>query len=498
MENIPNYLFCGPSWSGDGNSSCCSLHDSPASDTCSYLREGYSTYLTCGNDCLAQCQNLTYLYKNPTEVPSTADWFDGGAKAYANCLNFPIMYGYYERGLLPTAYDGFIEAFTPENVTSQHLQNITAAVTHCLIASCDNARDYVSCSSKCSPTSLLVNSTAASLTGVSACIESLCDGFEGLLYANKDIVGIGVFSSYILQSTISILAWLFASVLDIVERLGSPRAKKVAADQREKLITGLVEFHKTQCFFSITLQIASLASGIVFGSNTLNTVMLLPVSTNGILPITFTFFLLLRYGQRSRYLSLLTAVSWILATIVFWPLRYHISAHDDIDREYNMYKQFMTGLSASRACGSGSVQSVCTTLKPSLPIKSALDTLGPSPVLWSWSSAYLVYLFLRHYWPKDWYPTQRIAFNSSTHYRKLSDATGMVTRPAFKDLVYWSVSLLFLTCFAYQFYLFSTNLALDIINLEDWGFGQVVAITIWIPPLLEYVHHQISESIHNL
>jgi hypothetical protein len=29
-------------------------------------------------------------------------------------------------------------------------------------------------------------------------------------------------------------------------------------------------------------------------------------------------------------------------------------------------------------------------------------------------------------------------------------------------------------------------------NRKDWGFGQVVAITIWVPPLVAYVSREVD------
>ena len=40
-----------------------------------------------------------------------------------------------------------------------------------------------------------------------------------------------------------------------------------------------------------------------------------------------------------------------------------------------------------------------------------------------------------------------------------------------------------------------TAIKLDMVNVSGWSFGQVVAVTIWIPPLLEYVCGEISKFL---
>ena len=50
------------------------------------------------------------------------------------------------------------------------------------------------------------------------------------------------------------------------------------------------------------------------------------------------------------------------------------------------------------------------------------------------------------------------------------------------------------TRFAFQFYLFSTDVPLEMINLHKWGFGQIAAVTVWLPPVIEYMPLQLSVS----
>ena len=47
-------------------------------------------------------------------------------------------------------------------------------------------------------------------------------------------------------------------------------------------------------------------------------------------------------------------------------------------------------------------------------------------------------------------------------------------------------------CFASQFYLFSAYFRHEVISSE-WGFGQIIAITVWIPSVVEYLYIQWSK-----
>ena len=158
-----------------------------------------------------------------------------------------------------------------------------------------------------------------------------------------------------MQCGIVLIAWLLFVMLD------NSKHRKILRNglkDREALITALVEFHKAQCFFSMALQIASLFAG-VFHTNILYLYMLLPLSMNGILPVVFTFLLLVQYGRASVYLTALTCASWLLASIVFWGLYTNVHFGPFAIDAGGVYVQFVSQLSANSACGGFSAQAVC-------------------------------------------------------------------------------------------------------------------------------------------
>lgn len=58
---------------------------------------------------------------------------------------------------------------------------------------------------------------------------------------------------------------------------------------------------------------------------------------------------------------------------------------------------------------------------------------------------------------------------------------------------YWFTTIVFLAAIGMQLDVFSISLKLNMINTQDWSFAQIVAVTVWIPPLLEYIYREISE-----
>jgi hypothetical protein len=62
------------------------------------------------------------------------------------------------------------------------------------------------------------------------------------------------------------------------------------------------------------------------------------------------------------------------------------------------------------------------------------------------------------------------------------------------NLIYVLVTMCFLAGIGMQLSLLSIATSLDMMDRKDWSFGQVVAIKIWIPPLLAYLYREVEES----
>jgi hypothetical protein len=60
------------------------------------------------------------------------------------------------------------------------------------------------------------------------------------------------------------------------------------------------------------------------------------------------------------------------------------------------------------------------------------------------------------------------------------------------NFAYVLVTFCFLAGAGMQMALLSIATSLKMMNRKDWGFGQVVAITIWVPPLVAYVSREVD------
>ena len=88
------------------------------------------------------------------------------------------------------------------------------------------------------------------------------------------------------------------------------------------LATAIVEFHKDQCYFISAVLIAALlldrqAIGHYIGHTPpplIDVLLPIPLFMNGLIPTTFTFSFIARYGRLSWHIIVLTMVTFILST----------------------------------------------------------------------------------------------------------------------------------------------------------------------------------------
>ncbi|RMZ74660.1 hypothetical protein GMOD_00003729 [Pyrenophora seminiperda CCB06] len=293
-----------------------------------------------------------------------------------------------------------------------------------------------------------------------------------------------------------------------VPPLGTDTKEKHA--HRHNFASVLVQFHRTQCYFSATVQIASLTYGI-FSTDMLNVFLLVPLATNGILPIVFTYILLLRYHRATLDITILTTVCWILASLVYWVLYSHvIPINGEIRNQnanYSAYEQFMYKLSALEACGGYSALAVCPdnfSLGKDEIVRASWRLRALTPVIWSFSSICLIVALgeevkrRRREWKYHTVEQGTEVKDESRHgtepyHHKATSGHEHGTHSLFKNsVVYCTVTALFSACVGMQLSLLSVSLSLKMTNVHNWTFGQIVAITVWTPPLLGYLYDEVK------
>ncbi|KAH7068817.1 hypothetical protein BKA63DRAFT_422330 [Paraphoma chrysanthemicola] len=194
------------------------------------------------------------------------------------------------------------------------------------------------------------------------------------------------------------------------------------------------------------------------------TFLLVPLATNGILPVVMTFILLLSVNKASLDLAILTVACWILSSLIYWILYSHI-----------------------------------IPINSQIKISASNKLTFLTPVIWSFSTAYLlVSLVLRR---KKWFPdnnVERITNRHGTNRTPSGKIEQMLsefnTHPR-KYLVYIIGTMGFLAGIGMQLSLLSVSTSLRMVDRKHWSFGQVVAFTIFAPPLFDYVYDVLEASM---
>jgi hypothetical protein len=267
----------------------------------------------------------------------------------------------------------------------------------------------------------------------------------------------------------------------------------------------LVQFHKAQCYFSATIQIASLSYGI-FETDMLITFMLTPLATNGVLPVVLTYIMLIRCGKATLDVTLLSIVCWLLSTVVYWILYSSIiPINTQITNEkqrYRAYQQFMYKLSAIPACGGYSALAVCPNNNFELGrndiARASFRLRVLTPLIWAFSTFCLIAALwiklrerLRRRRDQKTLQNETEGAEKSTLNRSHQPE---VERELFSDrrmqLAYYITALCFLAGIGMQLSLLSIGTSLKMMDKKDWSFGQIVAVTLWAPAVLGYVYEE--------
>ncbi len=245
----------------------------------------------------------------------------------------------------------------------------------------------------------------------------------------------------------------------------------------------LVSFHTTQCYFGTTLMIASFVYGL-YQFDMLITFLLIPLATNSILPVVFAYFLITYHRKSSIGCMLLTGLTYLLGTIVYWSLYRHLyPLTGNLSTDPFIYRQFMFKLSSLPQCGGYSGLAVCP--RSDWVVSEEMATarwilLYLTPIIWTISTIVLLALFVQQI-------SHHICAKRGMRVPWL-DADSRFCRVAF-----WSMTILLAVAVGLQISVLGVSYILNMMNKGDWGFGQIVAVTIWIPPMLEYTYGRASK-----
>lgn len=231
----------------------------------------------------------------------------------------------------------------------------------------------------------------------------------------------------------------------------------------------------------------------------LNGYALLAVSLMGCISPVFTLLLLHSHGVKSWFGTILSSVTWLLNTIVFFMLVWNLtgSLGNNLAIE-----RLLRGLFETEYCGDSSAMVLCQEWTGSNPMgylsgfynQGMIPNIHNIPVIWAYTTlvlSVLVILQLRH---KD--PTRgRTPIRVFAPEFKTTFSQRLVKGLRSLEFQFFLMALsvvIFSLTLGYQYSMVSTYEEMDVIDKGSWAFGQVVAVLFWAPALLEAVKSYIG------
>ena len=320
-----------------------------------------------------------------------------------------------------------------------------------------------------------------------------------------------MFTSFIIQSGIAVVA--LAALLGFemwsqIKRLPEGQGKV----HINSMVIALVDFHKAQCYFSCVIQITALAlfreskgaSGGTYSTSpadqfndAFDTSILMVLATSGLIPVNLILACIMRYGRHTWYLLILSLITTILATATLIVSYYYTYVYgepygdyeNDLSNPFDISNAYGGGVS----CTLPSTVSVEEMIFPLCGNSKLANNLLPTGLLengWMWLvwANCIIWLFLglgiKCYSLKVF---ARRRENSMRFVMRVSFIKHLIKRGR-SSTTWIIVSVIpWFLCFAGQFYLFSAFFEHSVISYE-WSFGQIIAVTVWLPCLVEYVY----------
>ena len=329
-----------------------------------------------------------------------------------------------------------------------------------------------------------------------------------------------VFSSFLIQSCIAFIAFVALLGFYLCSRGTNSTEKGKTESHSSRLIVALVEFHKAQCYFSSVIQITAMV--LFFKSRKSNTdnvnsssydtagtfqdyfdtSVLTVLASSGLIPIALILACITRFGRQSWYLLVLSWAAVILATATlaasyYWAHK-TAKAQGIYDNNLGYGWNTIDVYGAANSCNLNGT--LGDTVLPLCGTSSLLENALPAEIIanwWTWLAWANCIVWVLACTGKKWYDSGRrppfherirATFNARLKGNSGFDATKIRGLWAVVFFVPWSL------CFASQFYLFSAFFDHSVISYT-WSFGQIIAIFVWLPCIIEYLYIEISKWI---
>lgn len=306
---------------------------------------------------------------------------------------------------------------------------------------------------------------------------------------DADLGGIGVFVSLIVQSSLAIVTAIVLSLLVSWTFVNRHRQEK----HTQAMMMATVDFQITQCYFAGAVQIAALvftARGLfsikwVASPELLDEGLLFTLATNGFVPTILTLALITQYGRQSWYLILLSSIVFVLSTgmLAASSNAWYATPFDPAYGVLQDCGDFVASNLTTAWCGSNNLFS-----------NSGYNPTALNKIIWVMWAHSLLWLI---------YCVSKKLRTSSDRFLPGATKLASICQPRFAwsdrlpmsglgnrlsqglFAITWSLSL------GYQLWLYAVILHGSITNFT-WSFGQILAVLVWAPCLVEFINLEIN------
>lgn len=299
----------------------------------------------------------------------------------------------------------------------------------------------------------------------------------------------------LLQISIAIIACLALAGLEF----WPSNKEKRKRDHSHALATALVEFHKNQCYFISAIEIAALVLGRQtrqitvaeeWSSQTVplfDLLLSIPLSMNGFVPVIFTLTFVSRYGRLSWHIIFLSVLTIALSTAAL--------ATTSVEGFFGNLGYLDQGPWSTRTklefadliCGSNS--SILQGAIAPMPINMHLVwAIYSNCIVWS---LWCIAKHISDRQPKGAYLGRVLETCDEFSSRITKNRLSSRTLSALRHILF---ILIWMVCFGYHIYIYSLFPSNKMIS-QVWTFGQIIAVTVWVPAIVEFAYIEYSELV---
>ena len=264
-------------------------------------------------------------------------------------------------------------------------------------------------------------------------------------------------------------------------------------------LAALVDFHKAQCYFSSTVQIAALigslgnTGSVLQTEQSYDTSALVILATSGFIPITFGLASITRFGRPSWHLIMLSFITFALASAT-------LLHYNNYDLQYGAMDSYMSSLEVDGFDDFGdcligghmnyTLFPLCgSSLLDSNTIPSSTITDRWVWVAWATCMTWMLSCFFSKLRDGLLPNAVRSRLEVVIHHPWMQPLKTFMSSLYARLLIFIASSAL---CFSVQFYLISVFNRHDLVS-QVWSFGQIVAVTAWMPSMFELFYDIVSK-----